>query len=86
MDTWSNEELRLATAGNSNDAADSESRLQNSDLRVNIVLLSSTEHTSRLTSDQHEYESVGPLYLDYPLVDDLQANQRWQVQVSEGMG
>ena len=56
MHTWSNEELRLAIASNSNDVADSESKLQDSDLRVNIVLLGSTDHTSRLTSDQHEYE------------------------------
>ena len=26
---------------------------------------------------------MGSLYLDCPLVDDLQANKRWQVQVSE---
>ena len=78
MHTWSNEKLRLAIVSNSSDADDSEPRLQNSDLRVNVVLLYLIKHISRLTSDQREYKSAGPFYPNHPLVDDLQANQKWQ--------
>ncbi|KAJ9681790.1 hypothetical protein PVL29_017929 [Vitis rotundifolia] len=66
-------------------AASSTSRLQDSDLRVNLVAPTSTKHTSRLLPDLHEDKSDGPHYFDFSSVGGLQANQKWQVHVSEGM-
>ncbi|WKA02703.1 hypothetical protein VitviT2T_020861 [Vitis vinifera] len=66
-------------------AASSTSRLQDSDLRVNVVAPTSTKHTSRLLPDLHEDKSDGPHYFDFSSVGGLQANQKWQVHVSEGM-
>ena len=60
-------------------AASSTSRLQDSDLRVNVVLPTSTEHTSRSLPDLHEDRSYSPNYFDCSPVGNLQANQKWQV-------
>ena len=60
--------------------------LGHEDLRINIVFSTSTGHTSRLMPDLHECESDGLLSFDCSFVNDLQIGQRWQVQISEGMG
>lgn len=66
----------LFTSGTSDSST---SRLQDSDLRVNVVWHPSSEHTSSSLPDLHEDKSYSPNYFDCSSVGDLQANQKWQV-------